>query len=355
MKIIVWGTGGVANEYVCRKAYHRYDEIIAFVDNNRNLWGQKYKDGHIIAPDELRYKQFDRLVICTHRHEEVRRQIEELLNIDSSKVITYFELEEEIKTDIINKYINSNDTEIQKVIEFYGENPLNIFGYYHNEDEEIYPVMHESDGMPYIWFENKKMYYPRGYHFDIEENGRKVVRNIMYEQGKGSPHRYIRSEDFTGDNQVIVDAGVCEGNFALRYVEKAKKIYLVEPDNRWVEALHRTFLPYQRKVVFCKKFLSGKDSETDITLDTLVNEKIDFLKMDIEGYEREALRGADRVLTESDVHCAICSYHNHGDEKAIRGILEKHGYRTEVSEGYMFFPYDVEVEFRKGVVYGRKF
>ena len=42
MKVIVWGTGYFANEYVERKSYHIDDEIIAFVDNNKNLWGKEF-------------------------------------------------------------------------------------------------------------------------------------------------------------------------------------------------------------------------------------------------------------------------------------------------------------------------
>ena len=35
--------------------------------------------------------------------------------------------------------------------------------------------------------------------------------------------------------------------------------------------------------MFCNKFLSGRDNGSEITLDTLVKENIDFIKMDIEG------------------------------------------------------------------------
>ncbi|MDE5699944.1 MAG: FkbM family methyltransferase [Lachnospiraceae bacterium] len=354
MKIIVWGTGQIAGGYLIRRAYHVNDEIIAFTDNNKMLWGQKYENYTILAPDELCDKEFDRLVICTIHYEEIEEQIQRLLDIDQNKVITYFEVEEETKRFLINKYKDSSDSEIQKVVGFYKVNPLNVFGYYEGDNEVTYPVFYESDGMPYIWFENKKMYYPMDYDNFVLIDGRKYVMNVMYEQGEHSPHRYVQSDNFTGENMVIVDAGVCEGNFALRYVEHAKKIYLIESDKDWMEALHRTFKPYVDKVVFCSRFLSGEDSDTTITLDTLISEKIDFLKMDIEGYEREALRGGSRVLSESIANCAICSYHRHGDEAAIRGLLEDYGYHTDVSEGYMFFPFDTELEFRKGVVYGRK-
>ena len=76
--------------------------------------------------------------------------------------------------------------------------------------------------------------------------------------------------------------------------------------------------------------------------------------MDVEGFELEALEGGKRLLRESGAYCAICSYHKHDDEKKIREFLEKLGYQTDTSEGYMFFPYDDDLELRKGVVYGIK-
>lgn len=53
-----------------------------------------------------------------------------------------------------------------------------------------------------------------------------------------------------------MDAGVCEGNFALRFIDRARKIYLIEADASWMEALERTFALYREKIVFCNKFLS---------------------------------------------------------------------------------------------------
>ena len=162
----------------------------------------------------------------------------------------------------------------------------------------------------------------------------------------------------SGGGSVIVDAGTCEGNFALRYIEKAKKVYLIEPDPLWMQALQRTFQPYRNKVVFCSKFVGKQDSADTITIDSLVSERADFIKMDIEGAELDALAGAKRTLEDSHAKCAICSYHRWHDEKAIRKMLEGYGYTTSTSQGYMFFPYDENImdtlDLRRGVVYGDK-
>lgn len=354
MKIIVWGTGYWANEYVIRKSYHLDDQILAFTDNNSDLWGKQFQNLEIIPPYELKQLEFDRLVVCSTHYQEIMRQIEEELQIDHTKIITYFELENSIKEELILRYSVRQDAELLKVLRYYQMYSLNIYGYYDgNGMNHIEQVQYDVDEMPYIFFEGKRMYFPREYRFS-SMNGSEYIRNILYEQGKHSPHLYMKSADIIHKNMVIVDAGVCEGNFALRYVEEAGKIYLIEPDPKWSEALERTFRPYKSKVVICNKYLSNEDTENTVTLDTLVKEPVDIVKMDIEGYEVSALEGSAKILRESKAYCAICSYHRHNDEQKIKYLLNQYGYQTQTSEGYMFFVYDAYREFRRGVVYGIK-
>ena len=143
----------------------------------------------------------------------------------------------------------------------------------------------------------------------------------------------------------------------MHHIEKVKKVYLIECELDWIEALKATFEPYKEKVVFCDKYLSDKDSDTCITLNTLVQEPVDFLKMDIEGEEVNALRGADKVFVNSaNIKCSICAYHRHGDEEKIKDILSRYGLETCTSKGYMLFIYDDEIwnnpELRRGIVRG---
>ncbi len=353
MRIVVWGTGYFANEFVERKSYHLDDEIVAFVDNNENVWGQKFKGTDIISPKQLAQINFDRLIICTAKFEEIKEQLQKEIFIEA-EVITYFDVEDKIKNELISKYNDIQNDEIQSVLAYYKSHSLNVFGSYNEEDRDvIYPVKYDTDGMPYILFEGKRMFFSKSYPF-AQDNNTVCIKNILYEQGKHSPHLYMKDEYKIKKDTVIVDAGVCEGNFALRYIDYVKKIYLIESDPEWIKVLERTFAPYKDKVIICDKYLSSEDTDKTITLDTLIKEKIDFLKMDIEGYEISALKGGERVLRESNAYCAVCSYHKHNDEYKIKDLLQCYGYKTDTSDGFMFFPYDNYIEFRKGVVYGEK-
>lgn len=335
--------------------YYNY-EIVGFVDNDKEKWGTIFKQKKVYSPSDIGKLDFDKIIVCVVQADELMDQLLNELHIKRDKLLLLQEIEESLKNEIINKYQFSQDVEIKKILSSWRENSINIFGYYQC-DKNILHQVHYDGNSPYIFFEDKRMYFQNEYQFCVQDNKTYVI-NILQEQGEHSPHLYVRNENEIPENGVIVDAGVCEGNFALRYIEKVKKAYLIESNPMWVKALRRTFEPYKDKVVICEKFLSRYDTERSIRLDSLVKEKIDFLKMDIEGAEIDALLGAKETLKNSDAKCAICSYHNKEDAEYIDFLLNSMGYDTSASEGYMFFIYDPNIvktkDFRKGIIYGKK-
>lgn len=361
-KYIVWGTGLRAINYynlLKNVNYSNEIEIIAFVDNNAKKWGNEINGIKIISPYELSHIKFDYVDIWTANYkDDIRRQIIDELKIPVEKIKDVFA---EYKKQVLEKYKNEKDSEIREFIKYFQKSEeLTVFGYQPKDKHELTEVYYdENNDMNYIMFEEKRLYLARTYNaFHIRE-GKKFIQDIWQEQDANSPHLYEENEVKVDYGDVVIDAGVCEGNFALHNIEKVKKIYLIECDSAWIEALKITFEPYKDKVVFCNKFLSDYNSESTITLNSLVNGSVDFIKMDIEGEEVHALKGADRVFTNSpNIKCAICSYHKHGDEEMIKKMLDDYGLETSTSKGYMLFIHDASVlknpELRRGVVRGIK-
>ena len=159
----------------------------------------------------------------------------------------------------------------------------------------------------------------------------------------------------------MIDAGVCEGNFALKYVDVCSKIYLFESDPSWLEPLYYTFADYADKVVLIPKFVSNVTEKNFVSIDDKVkiSDKNVFLKMDIEGAEIDALHGAKNLLRNNKVKASVCSYHNADDLWKIKSIFKSHNYRTWTSDGYMVFIYDPKIcetaDFRKGIVYAENY
>ena len=83
------------------------------------------------------------------------------------------------------------------------------------------------------------------------------------------------------------------------------------------------------------------------------------MKLDVEGAELASLQGGSRLLENSKrMKCAVCAYHRKGAEQAIRRQLERYGFYTATTQGYMFFKEDkdswLDGELRHGVVRAEK-
>ena len=357
MKVLIWGAGGTAKEYYLRKMMHVRDEIIGVIDSNRMLKGSRFFEYVIGSPDDLPEYEYDIIMVCSLCYEEIIQCLRDVFNVPNNKIMTYQQLDKNICDAIVEKYKLKAEADMVDTLNEFRKGTSSILGAYNPPFSNFYEVLRDNEGWPYIIFQEKRMYYPFEYVFQYR-NGIEVVPDILYEQGEGSPHLYLPTGYDMPLGAIIVDAGVCEGNFALRFIDAAKRIYLIESDLRWMSALKRTFKPYSDKVVYVDKFLSGKDNSKEITLDSLIDGKLDFLKMDIEGAEVESLLGGRKVLMSNDVQCAVCSYHRQYDEKYIKYILQTYGYKTYSSNGYIFFPYDENMadtmDLRRGVIYASK-
>jgi len=194
------------------------------------------------------------------------------------------------------------------------------------------------------------MYFKKGL---TKEQIQIYYRNILKEQDDRSPHRYESSTFCVSDGDVVIDVGAAEGVFALSVIDKAKKIYLFEVDEGWIEALNVTFSAWKDKVVIVNKYISDNDSNNCIKLDTyFINEKIDFIKVDIEGAEQSLLLGATNLL-KSPLKLAICTYHMPNDAENISQILNKNGFQIVFSNGYVLPFWDLNIAppyFRKCLI-----
>lgn len=359
-KIIIWGTGSRAerNYNIAEKCgILNNSEIIAFIDNNSKKWGTKIEGIPIINPFEILNTQYDYICIWSTYKQEILKQMEEELGVTSEKQKDILKLY--FLNSLKDKYSFCEDTEIKDVLKnIENKDDIEYYNFLPQLPQKMYEAFYDENAdLYYIYFENKRLYMKRGYQFIINDN-KKYVKDIWYEQDPNSPHLYEQDDIIVCKDDILVDAGACEGNFSLHHIEDAKKIYLIECDSGWAEALQYTFAPYKDKIVFCSKFLSNVDDVNKISLDTLLNgNKISFLKMDIEGEELNALLGAKQTLANcKGVKCAICSYHHHGDEIKIKDILQSYGMETSTSKGYMLYLYDIYVcrnpELRRGIVRG---
>lgn len=313
----------------------------------------------VFSMEQLKTLKYDAIsILNTEQYEIKRKRLIYGYGVPTAKISG---IKETMYLRLFQKYRDTQDPEIQETmarLERFGE--FDTMCTYCPEKRLRYEVKWDGKrNLPYVMFYGKKLFYPRNYAKFAVYQGKQWVSGIEWEQQPGSPHTYITGDITIEDGDVLVDAGVCEGNFAIRFIDRLSKLYLVESDPAWAEPLQATFEPYKDKVVFCNKYLSDKDDDKNITLDTLVGDgRVDFLKMDVEGFEKQALSGAKKMFAGNNVKSCICTYHRHGDEEAIKAYFEELGYQTKPAAGFMCFPYEPEAlkwtELRRAILYAKR-
>jgi len=261
--------------------------------------------------------------------------------------------------------LNTNDPELLEIINYFKN--FNKFPYwypyiftrkYHTQDIDVF--FDKDAKARYVIHKNKRLYFPEKWD---NESIRAYYNVMCMEQDKDSPHCYEADNFIPQENDVIADIGTAEGIWALNYAEKAGKIYLFECDGEWIKALKKTFEPWKEKVVIVSKYVSNIDDEKNVTLDNYFHATegggiINFIKADIEGMEIKLLEGSKAILANNNnLKLLICSYHSKNDAVEITEILEKNGYITENSKGYMIPYFDKLLEktyIRRGIIRGRK-
>lgn len=244
--------------------------------------------------------------------------------------------------------------EYKNEIEFIRKNGLYVFPYSFiakYSSLEI-PVNYE-DGYPFVDHYGNKFFFKKGW---TEGKVKKYYSGLLSEQDVESPHLYCDEIFNTDGAEILLDIGVAEGSFSLDHIDSAKEVVILEKDNHWVDALERTFKPFNDKVQIIKKYASNSDSFDSIRLDSLpfLWNKDLFIKIDVDGDERKVIQGLENILKNNQpIRIALCVYHHQDDYDFFVNHFQSMGYSISVSNGYMLYFFDKKIEkpfFRKGVL-----
>lgn len=227
--------------------------------------------------------------------------------------------------------------------------PYDFVSKYQQQNIEV--TKDADNNLFYVLHHGKKLYYNASY--DTIEKVQYAYNCTSIEQDAKSPHCYTNAEFKVLTNDTVLDVGAAEGNFALEIIEDIKHLYLFEPDSKWIPALEATYKPWKHKITIINKYVSNYNDENCISLDAFLKDvKVDFIKMDVEGYERSILEGASQLLQQKQIKLSICTYHHNEDYDLLQQLLEKYHFQCASSDGYMLLVYAPLTPpfFRKGLL-----
>lgn len=222
---------------------------------------------------------------------------------------------------------------------------------YYNPDKkkELPYKINCEDNMWYADINGKKLFLGENKR-DSEE----YLRETLFWLESDTPHRYLDPDKDKVDipkGCILLDIGAAEGFFGIRYLERCKKIYFFEYDEKWLRYLRKTCAPYSDKVEIVEGYVG--DREQDIRLDDFFKdrEKPTVIKMDVEGAEGAILRGMKNLIENDDpLTILLCTYHREEDWQRYFEMLNER-FTITSSNGYYWDMQDPHPPFfRRGIM-----
>ncbi len=216
--------------------------------------------------------------------------------------------------------------------------------------------------------ENEFYVYYRNGHFEykFDEGVEFSSYDDIADELKRSLKGYLAKHDIK-KGETIIDCGAYIGEFTLyaaKAVGQSGRVIAFEPDPvifkklttnielnglKNITALNKGLWSKSGTLKFVGDSIKGysfmaaeKDSNAievpvvslDDELERLNIKKVDFIKMDVEGAEIEAIKGSARTLKAENAGLAIASYHTVDGAKscfALEKMLQELGYKAETA------------------------
>jgi FkbM family methyltransferase len=274
--------------------------ISGFCDNNNKKWGQKIHDIPIFGPADL--SKNSRIIIASKYVREIKDQ---LIKNGVKNVIPHYVLSI-LYPDSLPNILHRN-----------------AFESIRSEKEKITKVYYSLfDG------ESKKLFLDLlKFRISLLPDDLPTIKHEQY---------YPGSFWILSDDETYVDVGAYDGDTLNQFINHSKGIFnkyiALEPDKKNFQELvknipgnlkdniqvHCLGAGAERNVVSFSKFgrddsfitENGEDKIEIISLDELCqDDKVTTVKIDVEGYEPDVLKGMKNIITSLKPKLAVCVYH----------------------------------------------
>lgn len=313
-QIVLFGAG-IFGKQVLSNLKKLGFEIKYFCDNNKEIWGECIDGVYVLPPDYIKNNAKDTLVIICMMmiYNDVIKQLESMnvkyIFSDIDGTLGYLPCPK----------LYENMGKLKKVSDLLID----------NFSKDVYLNIVKAR-----IFQN--------YSFELSGN--------IFTHSLITGPQYFDSQFFKYyDNEVFIDCGAYDGDsiveffmFMNRMNLKNCEAYAFEPDKINYEKVLKTIKDYNldkvkvfnygvsnfnnrinmEQIQNCRHTNEEYDAEICKIDDIIQDKKITFIKMDIEGFELDALKGAENVIKRYKPKLAISIYHNSGDLYEIPLYIE---------------------------------
>lgn len=319
-KVYIWPSGNMGVRVYKELKTNGYKNLF-LVDKNDKLT-------NVISPDGLIFNQEDVLIIATPRQSNAIYNLAE--HKKCKNILMYYSIKE---LGLISPIIFPQD-------------------FYDTCFEELtVHLLRNVEGY-------KDMFFSLG-----DEVSKKIFLNNMFfrltydirytfEYNNGIQYFDDSIINFNFDGAVI-DGGAYNGDTLEQFLNlnrDFKEYYLFEPDEDLLEEAKKITndnrIHYINKGLFSTSNIlnfnktmgdngsiveNGSNKIDVISIDEYFKGKVSFIKLDIEGCELEALKGAQNIIKQYSPTLAVCIYHNATD------YLDIFNYIKSLNKDYKFF------------------
>lgn len=311
-KVFIFGTKtlGLTAYNCCKK---RGIQVVGFIDNNVKFQGQYIDKIQIYSLEQAVETNEDVWVIVAS--------------------LTYWtQIEKQLKKSHIKKYIHyalltlydsqsfiAADKSLDNIVEDLIENKHKYIEIFNSVEDEISKLV--MNNLLLFRMSFNTIYLVEAYK--ISNN----YGNVYFDTN------IIKLDE----EEVFVDAGAYLGETSLNFIKQVsgryKKIYIFEPDKDMLNIAIKNLENFKDIEFFeagtgekseVLKFLKTGNMGGSITqygtteieivaLDEVIKEKPTFIKLDVEGFEKETLLGAKKLITQNRPKLAISVYHKPAD------------------------------------------
>lgn len=277
--------------------------------------------------------------------------IDDFTRVHSSRKKTVYQIDDVPKDALILSVATGSPLEVKEELEKRGFNHINYLSFYKYSGLELATP-------PFILdfkedYKNNKEKYEKVYNLLSDEKSKTIFTKVInfkisfdfdFMQGFINNHeeQYFDKELIPSMKDIVfVDGGSYIGDTIPSIIKNFpdfKKIYCVEPNDLHISIAKKNF-PLHENIEFINCGLGNKkqistqvqesqdncahdyQAENIDTIDNLIKEKVDFIKLDIEGAEQDALLGAKNTIEKYHPILAICIYHKAEDWYKIPQIV----------------------------------